>query len=117
MPDTTLEKVIADIRSLSPEQQKELRRLLNGGMVTPQPVQLPITPRIVGTYTPKDRSRENDWLARHRDEYREQWVALDGDGLVSSGTDFKAVHDAAKEAGAPDALIVYVESDMPFAGF
>jgi hypothetical protein len=109
MPDTTLEKVIADIRSLSPEQQEELRRLLNGGMVTSQPVQLPITPRIVGTYPPRDRSREWDWLARHSDEYAGQWVAIDGDRLVSHGYGFKEVHAAARAAGVPDALIVWAE--------
>jgi hypothetical protein len=96
MPDAAIEKFIAQFRGLSPEQQEELRRLINGGAVTSQPVPLPITPRIVGTYTPKDRSREWDWLARHSDEYAGQWVAIDGDRLVSHGLVFKEVRAAAR---------------------
>ncbi|HYE75572.1 MAG TPA: hypothetical protein VEF04_19675 [Blastocatellia bacterium] len=117
MSETNLEKVIADIRALSHEEQDVIRRLLNEEAVSSQPIKLPITPRIIGTYTPKDRSKEWAWLAQHRKEYENQWVALNGDLLISSGTDFKAVHNAAKQAGVPHALIVHVETDIPFAGF
>jgi hypothetical protein len=34
MSDFTLEKVVAEIRALSPEQQEQLRRLLNGSAVS-----------------------------------------------------------------------------------
>jgi|SRR5262245_35769438 len=82
--------------------------------------QLPIKPRIVATNLPiKDRSKENAWLALHRDEYAGQWVALDGDRLLGHGKRFKEVAKAADDAGVPDALIFIVEGSQspPFAGF
>jgi hypothetical protein len=121
MSDATLEKIIAEIQALSPEQQEELRRLLNGtpillGLLP----ELPITPRILSTNGPiKDRVRENEWLQRHRDEYAGQWVALDGDRLLAYGPHLKEVAEAAERAGAPDALMVRVEPSnaLPWAGF
>jgi hypothetical protein len=86
---------------------------------TPPP-ELPIKPRIIATNLPiKDRSKENAWLAQHRDEYAGQWVALDGDRLLGHSKRFKDVAKAADDAGIPDALIFIVEGsqDLPFAGF
>lgn len=68
------------------------------------------TPRIIGKAPPpRDRSKEYEWLERHRKEYSHQWVALDGDRLVSSNADCRLVIDEARQQGVPDALIVYVE--------
>lgn len=39
------------------------------------------------------------WLAEHRAEYPGQWVALEGDRLISHGPDALQVHRAAKAAG------------------
>ena len=77
-------------------------------------------PRILATNLPvKDRSLEDEWLRKHRDEYANQWVALDGDRLIASGDDLKKVAQMARELGVPDALMIRVEpSDaLPFAGF
>lgn len=109
MIDTSLEKVISDIRALTPEQQERLRRLLNGSVVSLEKDELPMKPRIIGTYTPKDRSKENAWLAKHQDQYAGQWVALDGDRLVGHGWKLKEVAAAAKQAGVEDALFVRAE--------
>lgn len=84
MADLNLEKVVAEIRALSPEQQEQLRRLLNGSVVSEKD-DLPMKPRIVGTYTPKDRSKENAWLAKNQADYAGQWLALDGNRLISHG--------------------------------
>jgi len=67
----------------------------------------------------KDRSRENEWLRNHRDEYAGQWVALDGEKLIASGDDLKEVVKTARSLGAPEALMLQVESRdaLPFAGF
>lgn len=71
---------------------------------------LNFTPRIIGKAPPpKDRSKEYEWLEQHRKEYSHQWVALDGDRLVSSSTDCRLVIDEARQNGVPDALIIYVE--------
>ncbi|MCI0666143.1 MAG: DUF5678 domain-containing protein [Acidobacteria bacterium] len=68
------------------------------------------TPRIIGAAPPpRDRSKEYEWLEQHRKEYSHQWVALDGDRLVSSNTDCRLAIDEARQKGVPDALIAYVE--------
>ncbi|MDX2031200.1 MAG: DUF5678 domain-containing protein [Blastocatellia bacterium] len=62
----------------------------------------------------RDFSADRQWLADHRDEYAGQWVALKFGRLVSHGTNAKAVHRAAQDAGHLDALLVLVEpSDAP----
>jgi hypothetical protein len=84
-----------------------------------QPDWIPIAPKLIGRTVPRDRSREYGWLARHRDEYAGEWVALDGDRLLAHGIGFEDVSRAMDEEGVPDALVILVEaSDAPtFAGF
>jgi len=43
-----------------------------------------------------DRSREMRWIKGHREEYAGQWIALDGDQLLSHGTDAHQVFAAAR---------------------
>lgn len=130
MQDTAVEKIVTEFERLNFEQQREFLRRIeigragNGGAeqaIPPAGVEppdrkdrskelLPFTPRIIGVGAPvRDRSREYDWLAQHRDEYANQWVALDGANLVSHGTDFKLVIDEARRRGIPDALMIFVE--------
>jgi hypothetical protein len=81
---------------------------------------LPFKPRVIATSLPvKDRSGEDEWLRQHRDEYANQWVALDGDRLIASGDDLKKVARTARALGVPDALMIRVEASdaLPFAGF
>lgn len=70
----------------------------------------PFEARIIATDLPvRDRSRENDWLAKHRDVYDGKYVALEGDNLLAYGDSAKEVVTKARELGINDALIVYVE--------
>lgn len=130
MSDAKVERVIQEIKSMSSDQLEEVRRAVdeklseetldnkqtNGGKI-----ELPFKPRFIGysTKPPKDRSRENAWLEKHRDEYDGQWVALDGDRLLAHGYEFKDVIAAARNAGVMDALVFIVEGSEapPFAGF
>ncbi len=76
-------------------------------------------PRILARNLPvKDRSRENEWLAEHRDEYDGKYVALDGDRLIAVGDSYKEVATVARGAGVPDALLLYVEGSNhpPYVG-
>lgn len=111
MSDSAFEKVIAEIETLSPDHLLQLRWRLDEKLrALRQAPELPITPRLIGkTQPPKDRSREDEWLARHRDEYAGQWVALDGDRLLGHGPHLKEVAEAAHQAGVKDALLVRVE--------
>jgi hypothetical protein len=120
MPETTVEKVMAEIQSLSPEQLEELRRAVDERLQMLNQSSSPaFTPKIVGKTTlPKDRSKEHEWLKQNCDEYAGQWVALDGDRLLGHGLHLKEVAEAARQAGGKDALIVRVESSdtRPYIG-
>jgi hypothetical protein len=79
----------------------------------------PVKPRILARNLPvKDLSREHEWIRQHRDEYANQWVALDGDRLVASGEDLKKVAETARTLGAPHALMIRVEprDALPYVG-
>jgi Family of unknown function (DUF5678) len=140
MLDTAVEKVIAEIDQLSSEQQKEVfehlekkvnGKRLHGSIITPKtagedsaknrlkPAEFPITPRIIGTYEPEDRTKEHEWLHMHSDEYAGQWVALSGDRLISHGYALKEVMEKVEQEGITNALVVRAEASdaLPFAGF
>lgn len=61
-----------------------------------------------------DSTRERQWLAQHRREYANQWVALDGDRLIVAGQDHDTVWAAAEADGAHLPLITFIEDpDKP----
>lgn len=130
MSDAKVERVIQEIQSMSNDQLEEVRRAVDEKLskeaiddeqTNGSGIKLPSKPRFIGysTKPPKDRSRENAWLEKHRDEYDGQWVALDGDTLLAHGNKLKEVADTARAAGVMDALFVRVEGSNtpPFAGF
>lgn len=116
MSDVTLEQIKAETDLLPPEEQQELFRYLEKKISRRHPQEWPITPQIVGTYLVKDRTQEREWLRLHRDEYASQWVALEGNRLISHGPEFKEVVAAARQAGISDPLVIYVQhsSTPPF---
>jgi Family of unknown function (DUF5678) len=64
-----------------------------------------------------DRSREMRWIKEHREEYAGQWVALDGDQLLSHGTDARQVFaDARRLAIAPFFAHLEPEKEAHFIG-
>lgn len=119
MPNTSVQQIMADIQALSAEQREELLQQLTTEPAEVEPFKLPITPRLIGSYIPKDRAREWAWLTEHSDEYAGQWVALDGDRLIAHGLQFKEVLQTARKLGSLEALIVRAEASdaIPFAGF
>lgn len=56
-----------------------------------------------------DRVRERQWLKENWQAYLGQWVCVEGDQLISSGTDGHQVHATAKAAGITVPFIVRVE--------
>jgi hypothetical protein len=68
---------------------------------------------------PIDISREKQWLKERRHEYIGQWVALDGDRLISHGTNAREVSEAAREAGVTNPFLAHIDPDeeLPFGGW
>ncbi len=66
-----------------------------------------------------DISREKQWLKEHRHEYVGQWIALDGDRLISHGTNAREVSEAAREAGVVTPYFAHIDpdEDLPFGGW
>lgn len=66
----------------------------------------------------KYRKREYQWIKEHQDEYAGQWVALEGDKLVASGSTAREALNGAKKAGARLPFIAKVDSpeDLYFTG-
>lgn len=112
MSSATLERILDEVKSLTPEERRQLREALERGAVCA--VVLP--PAGAGN----DRwGREQRWLGEHREEYQGQWVALEGDRLLASGPDGRAVYEAARAAGVRAPLVTRVEprDELPFAGW
>ncbi len=112
MPSATLERILNEVKRLTPEERRELREALEREAVCA--VVLP------SAGVDNDRwEREQRWLDEHRDEYQGQWVALEGDRLLASGPDGRAVYEAARAAGVRAPLVTRVErhDELPFAGW
>ena len=58
------------------------------------------------------------WLHENREKYSGQWVALDGDRLIASGSTAKEVYFKAKAEGIeiPFVELVTDRGPMPFTG-
>lgn len=105
MPSAILERILEEVKRLTPDERRELREAL-----AQEPLPAP-------TYNTHER--EHAWVECHRDEYLNQWVALDGDRLLAHGRDARQVYLTALEAGvrAPYMTRVEPRDELPFAGW
>ena len=63
-----------------------------------------------------DLSKEREWLLANREQYRGQWVVLDGARLVGHTFDpaaVKAIFEQARAEGAPAPFVKRIERCMP----
>jgi hypothetical protein len=112
MPSATLERILNEVKRLTPEERRELREALEREAVC--------TVVLPPAGVDNDRwEREQRWLDEHREEYLGQWVALEGDRLLASGADGRAVYEAARASGVRAPLVTRVEprDELPFAGW
>ncbi|MFN7928566.1 MAG: DUF5678 domain-containing protein [Blastocatellia bacterium] len=108
----TLQEVIQQAVSLPIAEQRTLAEFLleqarqdaqrTGSPVEPPAALIPERPDMV-------REREREWLRQHWREYLGQWVALEGDRLISSGEDARQVFAAARAAGLSVPFVVHVQ--------
>jgi len=63
------------------------------------------------------QSREKNWLAAHRHEFKGRWIALDGDQLLASGASAREVF-AAVGKHKPTPLVMEIpEQESSFPGW
>jgi predicted DNA-binding antitoxin AbrB/MazE fold protein len=64
-----------------------------------------------------DRMPEREWLRANGREYRGQWVALNGEELLSHGSDARGVRDEARAKGVQTPLMIHIpdEPNLPSA--
>jgi predicted DNA-binding antitoxin AbrB/MazE fold protein len=107
---------------------KQLEAVFEQGVLRPlEPLSLTENQHVLVTISdfPADtevashRYEEQEWLSVHGHEYRGQWLALQGNALISHGPRAQAVLDEARRKGVPLPLIVSVPEDfgMPSIGW
>jgi hypothetical protein len=113
MTHTTLEEVITAARTLPPEDQRRLREWLE------EQERHSSDSKAEAVEKDEERfQRAMTWLRENQAQYVGQWVALDGDRLVSFGKDGKQVYAQAKAAGVEVPLLEHiVEDGLPFGGW
>lgn len=62
-------------------------------------------------------SPELRWLAANRKAYSGQWVALQGNNLLASGTDVREVFSRVKHLSPAPVIVQVEEEQLPFAGW
>lgn len=133
---TTLEQVIAAVETLPPAERRNLRQWLHArerhddatSLASAATAESPdnwarpaaaAPPRSAETVEQQiDRFRKAmKWIDEHRAEYLDQWVALEGDRLISHGPDALQVDAAARAAGITSPFLEQVlEEEKPFCG-
>lgn len=112
---STLDQIIEAARALPLEDLRSLMRLLREQERLAVQDQQATDP--VRAETEKFH-KTLKWIDDHRAEYLGQWVALDGDRLISHGTDARKVYLAAREAGIEIPFVERVteKETLPFCG-
>lgn len=114
MQDITLENVYKQAAQLPLEDQQKLIEAISVRLQ-----RRPFGKRVKPSAPYKDRSREHQWLKENGRAYIGQWVVLEGDQLLSHGTNAKEVFATAKAKGIERPLYFFIEDpDIPtFSGF
>ncbi len=109
MSSATIERILSEVKRLTPDELRELREALDRESQSSSQA-----PAIKN-----QREIERRWLDEHRDDYLGQWVALEGARLLASGEDARAVYSAARASGvhAPYVMRVEPRDELPFGGW
>jgi predicted DNA-binding antitoxin AbrB/MazE fold protein len=106
---------------------KQLEVVYESGVLRPlEPLPFSEQQHLVVTVTDElptpafnDRRREQEWLRVNGPHYPGQWVAIEGDQLVSQGDSAKAVLQQARAKGIPHPIVMHIpkEPPLPFGGW
>ena len=96
MIQTKLEQIIETINALPPEDLRRLREWLEQKerQAADQELHQAQLEKVA-----EDFRKAMAWLEENRSRFLGQWVALDGDQLISHGLDARQVYEAALAAG------------------
>jgi hypothetical protein len=114
----TLEQIINEARSLSRAEKRKLREILDLELE-----QAKAHDRAQTTHSENGddemRERRLEWLKAHREEYADQYVALEGDVLVGHGPTIREAHEQASHKGVENPFLVRLtsENEVLFAGW
>ena len=114
----TLAQIIDAARSLSPDEKRKLRQVLDLELEQMKP-QNRTQPTHSENGGDEVRERRLVWLKSHREEYAGQYVALAGDMLVGHGPTIREAHEQARQQGVENPFLVRLtsESEVLFAGW
>jgi Family of unknown function (DUF5678) len=93
----TLEEILDEARKLPVNEQRRLREALGE-----------VASNGKERHSYQTHEKERAWVEAHRDEFLDQWVALDGDNLIAHGTDARTVYDQARANGSESPYLVHV---------
>lgn len=106
---------------------QQIEAVFDGGVLRPlEPLALEDQQHVIiavrsvaSADVPGARLDEQRWLDRHGHEYRGQWVAIQGDKLISHGSKAAAVLEAARSQGVQRPVLTQVpnEAGLPSAGW
>ncbi|SRR6266511_3562052 len=97
-------------RAMFGQEDLIVDELRQAGVFSPQPEEKPVIGPVRGEMP--NRSRELNWIKENRKEYADQWVALDGDRLISHGTSGREAIAAARQSGVESPFIVKLETKL-----
>jgi len=105
MSSESVGRILKEVKRLSAAEQRELREALALNRVP------------LRAYNIHDRERA--WVEIHRDEYLNEWVAIDGDTLIAHGPNAREVYLAAREAGVEVPYVEHLrpQNELPFGGW
>jgi hypothetical protein len=105
MPDVTFEKVLDAVRLLPAEERQRLRKWLaeEERKRASQTDNRASQPAL-------RREREMRWLREHEAQFAGQWVALEGERLLSHGTDARKVYEEGRALAVNVPFMAYAES-------
>ncbi|MBX9599366.1 MAG: hypothetical protein K2X35_00120 [Bryobacteraceae bacterium] len=100
-----------DVRRKSPERARGASRSSTAFHAV-LPLHAPPVKRL------ENRAAELKWVRENAATYAGQWVALDGDRVVSLGPDARTVYEEARKHIDGIPFVVHLKADhLPFAGW